>query len=186
MAHQSFRKDVLDKTLGLAAANGGEINANKVSVALAIMTRKEHKRLLNTLSALAGEGKLHRVRQGVYGAPSTSAPPEKREIMWRLLRINKRTTLDDLVELAGVGKDYARAWLAMLVKHEVVKRLDHPGAKTVWMLVSDRVEMPVSDDRAAYLREMRRQKKEVIATQLDVIIVSLAEVRKTLATLEVE
>lgn len=184
MAHQSFRKDVLDKTLELAARNGGEIGTNDVSISLLLMKKNDHKRLLNTLSELTGEGKLRRVRQGVYAAPvvpAKSSQPEKREVMWRILRIRKKVTLDDLVEIAGVGRDYARQWLSMLAAHGVVRKIDQ-----FWLLQHDSVEMPVMDDEAARLRRLRLKKKAAMVARLDSIDTALTEVRQILQTMEEE
>lgn len=189
MAHQSFRKDVLDKTLELAARNGGEIGTNDVSISLLLMKKNDHKRLLNTLSELTGEGKLRRVRQGVYAAPvvpAKSSQPEKREVMWRILRIRKKVTLDDLVEIAGVGRDYARQWLSMLAAHGVVRKIEQPGSFGVWLLQHDSVEMPVMDDEAARLRRLRLKKKAAMVARLDSIDTALTEVRQILQTMEEE
>jgi hypothetical protein len=44
-------------------------------------------------------------------------------IMWRLLKIRKTMTYDDLQELAGVSRSYAQEWMATLIKRGVVKKI---------------------------------------------------------------
>lgn len=192
MAHNSYAATVLGKALDIAKV-GGSATCGDISSAMFVKTRVEHKRLLNTLSNLTKSGRLRRVSQGVYATPDAAAKaavkPEKREVMWRLLRINKRVTLDYLMEMAEVGRDYARQWLAMLEKHGIVRRMDKPDGGTwgqAWLLLHDSIDMPVLDDDAARLRRLRLKKKGIIAAQLDVIDAAVAETRQILATLEEE
>lgn len=44
-------------------------------------------------------------------------------VMWRLLKIRKTMTYDDLQELAGVSRSYAQEWMATLIRRGVVKKL---------------------------------------------------------------
>jgi len=181
MAHQSFAKTVCDTLKEAARTGGGEVAVAELSCLLWLQTRKEHKRLLNTLSDLTRGGKVIRVRQGVYAEATTTAPPAKREVMWRLLKMRRRVTVDDLVELAGVSLDYAREWLAILVKREVVRKIQEPGG--MWVLINDSAEMPVDDDKAAVLRLLRVQKKAELAGRIDTIENELKAVKKTIAEL---
>ncbi|MBU1564370.1 MAG: hypothetical protein KJ630_01925 [Proteobacteria bacterium] len=184
MAHQSYAKTVLDKTLELAEAGNGGASCGDISSALFVQTRLQHKRLLNTLCELASDGKLRRISQGVYGPViGPEKPPDKRQVMWRLFRMRKRVTLDDLMEMAEVSRDYAREWLSMLVKRQVARRIEQPGGHGLWMLINDTLEMPVNEAKAIKLRE-QRQKKRAITSKLDAIDTALADVRQILSTLE--
>jgi len=188
MAHQSFRKDVLLMALKVSKEKSGEVTTDSLSTLLMIMNRKEHKRMLNTLGELTGEGKLRRIRQGVYGPPlptATPAEPDKREVMWRLLKMRRRVTVDDLMEMAGVSRDYARQWLVILVRREVARKIQEPGKAGLWVLINDSAEMPVDEDKAARLRNIRLKKKRMI-TKLDSISTALGEVRQILQTMEEE
>lgn len=106
--------------------------------------------------------------------------------MWKLLRMRKRVTLDDMVEMAEVNRDYAREWLAALVKNEVARRIQRPDGSGLWVLCVDSLEMPVDDDKAAKLRDLRQKKKAAITGKLDAIDTALAGVRQILLTLEEE
>jgi hypothetical protein len=183
MAHQSFAKTVCDTLKEAAQSGGGEVEAGKLSCLLHIQTRKDHKRMLNTLSELAGRGKIVRVRQGVYAPVATADTPDKREVMWRLMKMRRRVSVDDLVEMAGVSPAYALEWLRLLVRREVARNVEEPGKRGLWVLLNDNVEMPVDVDKAEKLRNIRLKKKKIIA-RLDSIGSALGEVRQILQTME--
>ncbi len=187
MAHQSFRKNVLSMALKLSNETG-EVTTDSLSVLLMIMSKAEHKRMLNTLSELAGEGKLRRIRQGVYGPVVTAGNPDKREVMWRVMRMRRAVTVADLQEMAGVSSSYASEWLELLVRREVAVRIvpANPKHPHSWRLVKSDLEMPVDDEKAARLRDIRRKKKAAITGKLDAIDTALGEVRKILKNLEEE
>lgn len=161
MAHESFAKTVLD-TLGKLAATSGEATVAELSHALMIQTRAAHKRMLNALSDLKQAGRIVRTRQGVYAPAKGEKPPEIREIMWRLLRMRRRITVDDLVEMAGASVKYSHDWLQMLESRGVVRKLTQGAASNpcVWQLISDTVEMPADTNNAVRLRELRKKKKQ--------------------------
>lgn len=183
MAHQSFAKTVTD-TVQEAAQGGGEADVTKLSCLLRLSS-KDHKRLLNTLSDLACRGKIVRVRQGVYAPAPATGQPDKREVMWRLLKMRRHITVDDLVEMADVSRAYAVEWLQLLVNRDVVHCLRASGQPDRWMLINDLAEMPQDSDKAERLRNIRLKKKKALA-RLDSISTALGEVRQILQTMEEE
>ena len=186
MAHQSFAKTVSDTLQAAAQSGGGEADVTKLSCLLLLKTGKDHKRLLNTLSDLACRGKVVRVRQGVYAPAPAAGKPDKCEIMWRLLKMRRRVTVDDLVEMADVSPAYAHEWLQLLVKREVVRRIPRTGGfGEGWMLINDLAEMPQDSDKAERLRNIRLKKKKALA-RIESIRADLAEVRQILLTMEEE
>jgi hypothetical protein len=74
----------------------------------------------------------------------------------------------------------------MLARREVVRRVDRPGRKSLWLLVKDSIEMPEDEEKAAKLRTIRRQKKQQITVRLDVISTALGEIRTILNDMEPE
>lgn len=190
MAHQSFSRTVLDTALQLAARNNGEASAMAISLELSLKPGQEHKRLLHTLSDLALAGRINRVRQGVYAPQPMQKQPDKREVMWRLLRMQRQVTLEYLQEMAGVSKDYAKQWLATLVRRGVVRRDQQPGMKASWRLTTDTVDMPEDDTNAKRLRELRRKKKAAVSViddalqQLQTIGETLSKARETITGIE--
>jgi hypothetical protein len=185
MAHQSFAKTVSDALQAAAKSGGGEVEVNKLSCLLHLQTYKDHKRLLNALYDLARSGKIVRVRQGVYAPAPAAGQPDKCEIMWRLFKMRRRVTVDDLMEMADVGQDYAREWLQLLVKREVARKIQEPGQPGLWVLINDLAEMPQDSDKAERLRNIRLKKKKALA-RLDSISAALGEVRQLLQTMEEE
>jgi hypothetical protein len=163
MAHQSFAQKVREALLEEAKTGGGEVTASRLSCLLLLPTARDHKRLLNTLSELATSGRIVRIRQGVYAPAADSRTPDKREVMWRLLRMRRTVLVSDLMEMAGVTESYAVEWLHMLNKRNIVVCCGRPtltGSPAWRLLATDLVEMPVDEDKAARLRELRKKKKE--------------------------
>lgn len=190
MAHQSFAKTVLGAMKATSELKGiSEVDVTTLSCALHLQTRKDHKRMLNTLSDLARSGKITRVRQGVYSINTAPRKPDKREVMWRTLRMRRVVTIADLQELAGVSHDYAKEWLSMLVKRKIALRVDPKDLTKPrsWRLIKyDLQEMPLDTEKAAKLRNLRKKKKQQILNTLDKIGNELSKVRDTIANFEDE
>lgn len=183
MAHQSHMKTVLDTVAAIAEQNNGEACADAVSNALMAQTRQQHKNILNTLSQLYGQGRLQRPRQGVYAPAVPSQKTDKRGAMWRVLRMRKRVTVEDMMTMADAGKDYAREWLSMLAARDVVRKIQEPGKTAVWILVKDSVEMPQDEEKAARLRDIRARKKAELSDRIEGIEKELKKVKETIAEL---
>lgn len=162
MAHESFSKRVLAAVTDRAASSPeGQATVSDISDALMIQTTAEHKRMLNTLSDLKNAGRIVRESQGVYATAKREVQPEIRERMWRLLRMRRRVIVDDLVEMAEAGAEYASDWLRMLEVRGVVRKTNPGGGKPcAWQLINDTVEMPVDTDSAAKYRALRKKKKQ--------------------------
>ena len=174
MAHQSFAGRVYEKLRELAGKNEfGRVEAGDLSSALLLPTKADHKRMLNALCDLRRAGKVARVEIGVYRVVNGPRKPEIREVMWRILRMRKRVSVDDLAEMAEASRDYARQWLNMLVDRNVVKKV----GPNLWQLVDDQAEMPVDTDKADKLRELRRRQKQKLISKLDAAKGLLEQVR---------
>lgn len=168
MAHESTMKTVHEACLAICTENGGTATTDEISIRVGAGTHMSHKRVLNILSDLLRRGKLSRPKQSVYAPPTLEGPPPQRaEVMWRILRMRRRVQIDDLVEMAGVSEKYAAEWLRMLLRRGVVSKNQPPGGKATWQLVSDQVEPPVNTDKAAALRAMRRKRKEQALTMIE-------------------
>jgi predicted transcriptional regulator of viral defense system len=188
MAHQSFARTVRDALIAAARADDGEVGVGDLSSLLRLKNRKEHKRMLNALSDLTGRGHIVRVRQGVYGEAAAAGEPDKREVMWRLIRMRRVVTIADLEEMAGVSHAYAKEWLELLVKRGCAVRVNpaNPNHPHSWRLtVTDHAEMPVDDDKAAKLRDIRLKKKKIMA-RLTAIDTAVADVKQIIKNMEDE
>lgn len=187
MAHQSVMRTVLDKTLELAAKNGGSVSVGKIYPALAAKNTKERKRILNTLSDLVRQERLSRISQGVYGPMTIAGKPlDKRMIMKNIVNIRKRVTVEDLVEMAEVTGTYAREWLRLMTANGVLRKEQYAiGMPATWYRVREIVEVPNDTAKAEKLREIRKQKKQ-ISDRLDIIDRGLGEIRTILDTMDKE
>lgn len=169
----SFAGRILEKLKELAGqSETGRVTAGDLSAGLMIQTRVDHKRMLNALCDLRRAGKVVRVAMGVYAVDNGPRRPEIREVMWRVLRMRKRVTVDDLVEMAGASHSYAEKWLRMLADKGVVRE-----SGMYWQLVVDQVDMPVDTKAAERLRKLRRRQKEKLLATLDAAKGLLEQVR---------
>ncbi len=186
MAHQSFAKKVLETLQAESAKRNGSVSSTELSHALFIQTSKDHKRMLNAVSDLVKSGRAKRVSQGVYTPDTKTRTPDKREVMWRLIRMRKIVTIADLQEMADVSKVYAKQWLAMLVKRKIAIRIDPPDLTKPrsWRLVCNDIDMPVDEERAKKLQKIRQNKKKKIQRKLAGIERAVANIRADLKEME--
>lgn len=167
----SYTDNVRTAIQSLAAA-GKEISTDNVSRKIFVQTRKDNKRMLNALSDMFKAGELERLSRGVYVCANRNKPEEKRAVMWRVLRMRRAVCLDDMIEMAGVGADYAREWLNGLVKQGVVRRTDG-----TWRLIKDSLEMPELTANAEKLRALRAKKKKAALAALNLASDAIARAK---------
>lgn len=167
MARVSFAKQVRDALAELTAGSGNAATTDEISIKLHLMTHKEHKRLINTLSEMSRDGKISRVGKGLYRPAPTGGTPSICERMWSVLRMRKRVTVEDLMVMAGASEHYAKEWLRALERQEVVSKQGEGSLNDcTWALIKDIVEMPQNDAKAERLRELRKTKKARAVAQL--------------------
>lgn len=176
-------KTVLNTVAAIAEQNNGEASVDAVSKAMMAQTRQQHKNILNTLSELYRMGKLQRPRQGVYAPAILSKKPDIREAMWRVLRMRKRVTVEDMMTMADASQIYAREWLRMLADRGVIRKIQEPGTTAIWVLVRDSVETPLDEEKAARLRDIRARKKAELTNRIEGIEKELKKVKETIAEL---
>lgn len=184
MAQESKMGTILRTALELAGDNNGVVTSDALSIALGIKTRLEHKRLLNVLSELHLAGRLRRIETGRYSAPMWQPKPDRRQRMWRILKMRRRVQVDDLVEMAEVSRDYAKEWLRMLVKQGAVIKHQDPGGKGTWQLLGDLTTMPEDTDKASRLRAIRKRQKQQLLAGCKSIHEGLSTIIKVLTTEE--
>ena len=170
--------------LELAAANGGEVTGDQISTKLVVQTRVGHKRVLNLLSDLYRQGRLARLRKGVYGSvPAIGRVLEKREIMKNVVNIRKRVTVADLMEMAGVSKDYAREWLKLMTDNGALRKEQVPGHPATWYRLHE-LELVDNTAKAGRLREIRTKRKSQMVQKLDAIDAAVCGLRDLLNSME--
>lgn len=156
-----------------------EFSAADLSHAAGLQTFEENRKLHWVIRDFGKSGELIAVRKGVYRLiePKRDGKPrEKREVMWRFLRMRKRVTVGDLQEAAGVSEDYAGEWLQMLARQGVVKAMKNGG----FQLLVDAPEVPSDRAKAEKLRRVRARKKEKLVAALDEAQIRLQEAAQRL------
>lgn len=154
-----------------------EVAVLDIALRLDLISKKERRPVYGAISDFQQAGEVERVRPGVYRYIGKSqAVPEKRAVMWRLLRARKVVTVADFQELAGVSEVYAHEWLSMLIRRGIVKMM---GADK-YRLLNDPIVMPENADKAEQLRRMRERKKKAIAA-LNAANIAMAEAMAILA-----
>lgn len=116
--------------------------------------RKVRPMVQVVLRHLCRTGEAHRVASRTYQWAARKEPVQLRQKMWSILRSRRVVSLDDLMELTGATRAYARQWATMLEGHGVVRRLDDGRVQ----LVHDPVVMPEDEAKAARLRDLRVRK----------------------------
>ena len=120
------------------------------------------------MSELTQAGRLRRVDKGTYEPPEGPRTPDKQECMWRILRMRRTLTADDLQEMAGVSRDYALEWLRLCVKQGLAEKTQRPNEQAHWRLVAAvEAEQPVNSEKAEKLRALRRRRKEMITQGIE-------------------
>lgn len=162
MKEQSYTATVMAALRELAGkSEAGEVTVTDLSHHLFIQTQDGHKKMLNALYELAKNNRAARVRQGVYALTDRpSRPLELRQVMWRILKMRKRVTVEDLMTMAGASEKYALEWLRMLETRQVVRKIGTAPRPSVWLLLATDIDMPVDDSNAVKLRALREKKKK--------------------------
>jgi len=142
----------------IIAGSLGEISISEIADRLGIALPKTKKRLYTTIRDLLRAGEIERRGEGVYAWKGKARKPDRREVMWRILRARRFVTVEDLQEMAGVSRDYAREWLRMILKKEIVRK-----ERSGYRLVSDPVEMPENTEKTEKLRDLRKRMAQAAA-----------------------
>jgi len=132
----------------------------------------DRTRVRSVVADLCKAGELVRVGEGIYRLVLKPAgKPQIQEVMWRVLRARRTVALADMEELAGASPAYATEWLQMLVRRKIVRHLKNGN----WQMVTDPgPTMPLNDEKAERLRNLRAKKKEALDA-MDRAFMAIAE-----------
>ena len=169
-------------TAQVLGADGVRFTVEDLANAAAVQSYKDKRRVRQTLQDMARSGEVKRVEPGVYlyvGKPARA--PQKQTVMLELFKMRRTVSVEDLQELAGVSADYAREWLTMLVRREVVRDCRNGN----YTLIKNPDEAPRNDEKAARLREIRRRKKACALKELEKIKDALTRAEAAIMDLEV-
>ena len=183
-------KETFTGKIRLAAQALGEewggFSVDQVCDQAMIQTYKDKKRVRNAILELYQAGELERIGNAIYRLrEQPPGKPQIQEIMWKILRARRTVTLEDMEELAGASPTYATEWLQMLSRRKIVRHLKNgnPSTKTAgkWQMVTDPgPAMPLNDEKAERLRNLRAKKKEALDA-MDRAFVAIAEARMAMS-----
>ncbi len=165
MARNSFAGRVLATIKKEYGLSGGEFGVDELIAPLFLQTRKDKKRCLNALRDHVEAGRLVRAARGRYRLPYADERHRKKppihKRMWNIMRWKGTVTIADLQELTGTSESYAREWLRMLIRREIVRRLPQPGNQPCkyQLIKRDQVTPPVNDEKADYLKKLRKNQQ---------------------------
>jgi hypothetical protein len=116
--------------------------------------RKVRPMVQAALRDMLRSGEVTRVELGRYGWARRAEKVQLRAKMWSILRARRVVSVEDLMELTGASRGYARQWTTTLETQEIVRRL--PDGRV--QMVVDPVTLPDDEAKAAKLRQIRRKK----------------------------
>ena len=167
-------------------ANGRPVRQQDVAAhpVFDLITDKEKQKLFRAIRDLHRAGELERVKPGVYVYRGRTDAPQIRERMWAICRARGRVTIADLEELAGASWEYAKEFLALLVRQGIAKKLPGHRAPAVWAMLATPAETPVDNAKAARLERIRKEKKKALAV-IDQVTPSLISAAQELSRLRI-
>lgn len=119
-----------------------------------VVGRKVQPMIQAVLRDLLKAGEIVRVADRTYRWAARKEPVQMRQKMWSILRSRRIVSIEDLMELCGASRNYARHWATMLEGHELVRRLDDGRIQ----LLNDPVVMPDDTTKAEKLKAIRIRK----------------------------
>ena len=160
---------------------GNDIALKQLYDKVDVRAYKERRQVRLVVADLCKSGEIERVDEGVYRLlQKPPGKPQIQEVMWRVLRARRSVTLADMEELAGAAPTYASEWLQMLARRKIVRHLKNGS----WQMVKDPgPTMPLNDEKAERLRNLRAKKKEALDA-MDRAFMAIAEARMAMAEME--
>jgi hypothetical protein len=127
---------------------------------------------------LLRSGEAARISEGEYRWAARKEPVQLRQKMWSILRARRVVSVEDLMELTGASRGYARQWTTMLEGHEVVRRLEDGRVQ----LVSDPVAMPTDGTKAEKLKAIRvRNALAAVRERIEQVTVAVKELEEAVS-----
>jgi hypothetical protein len=142
-----------------------EFTAADIAEYVDAVSKADKKPIYSFLRDAVRRGELLRESDGGYrlAAQSEIRPAVIQRKMWSLLRSMRLVTIADMVALAGASEGYAKEFLLLLARQEIVRRIDQPNnAPSKWQLIADPVKMPRNIEKAEKLRAIRAAKKKAL------------------------
>ncbi len=167
MARNSFAGKVLSAIKTLDEGRTG-FRAADLIAPLNIKTRDLARKISVALGDHCRAGRLVKIETGLFRLPQGDekrtlcpAGPTIKDRMWAILRSRGTVTVADLQELASARAAYAKEFLRMLTRREIVRELKQPGNKPAkYQFIKPEMVLPPLDDKKAdRLKALRAKKK---------------------------
>lgn len=173
--------DTVRNQLKILGADGREVANKELAVALDLVSDAEKRPMYRVMADFRKQKEIIRVGVGVHVYVG-KAGDELRQKLWRVFRRLRSVTADDLVELTGASETYAKEFLRMLVKREIARRIDDPKRrkKSKYQMIADPVKMPEDEEKARYLRKLRRRKNREALAALTAAELAIRKARECL------
>lgn len=124
----------------------------EVSEALDLLGDKDKRPIYGVFSDMVERGEIRKVETGMYEYVGLKKKASKEEALWRLVRMRKTVTVDDLLEMSGATRSYAKECLQAWVRKGYIT----PAGKETYRLIKDAgVEVPKNTEKAARLKLLR-------------------------------
>ena len=176
MARNSFAGRVLAAIKTLENGTTG-FRAADLIAPLHLKSREQARKISIALGDHFKAGRLVKIETGLfrlprYGEnqqsvdqrPQPPAAPLIKDRMWSVLRSLGTVTVADLQMLAGASAEYAKEYLRMLAKREIVRALPQPGNQpSKYQFIKREMVQPPSDDKKADRLKAQRAKKRTAA-----------------------
>lgn len=174
--------------LKLLNCKAGVSNA-ALAEALDLVFDADKRPMYNAVRDMIRSGEVVRIAPGVHRYVGRPDPYEKQKVMWRLLRNRWRsgesTRVADMVELAGVSKNYAKEFFQRLARAGIVRRNGpHNNQPASYTLLKETPEMPRDIEKAERLQRLREVKSlanealDAIQESLDIAVAALAAIEE--------
>jgi len=178
---ETFTGRVREAAQNLAVPQRWEFTLEQLYDQVDVRSYNEKRKVRSVIGDLCRAGEIEVVGAGVYRLVSRpQGKPQIQEVMWRVLRARRTVTLADMEELAGASPAYATEWLQMLARRKIVRHLKNGN----WQMVTDPgPTMPLNDEKAERLRNLRAKKKEALDA-MDRAFMAIAEARMAMSEME--
>lgn len=161
----TFASKVRAVLLTLADSGRKAVSKDELCDALDLVSNEDKRPLYAVLRDFHKSGEIESPAPHVYVYEGKQrARIDIQAAIWAVIRMRKSVTVEDLQELTGAKKDYAKEFLQLLVRREVIEKMPAKrNGTSLYRLVNDiGKDTPENDEKAARLRKSRAAKKAAL------------------------
>ncbi len=156
--------------LRIELANKEQIEYREIALRLDYVTDREKQKMYAALRGFIRRGEVEHIGRGLiryaWDRKKEVRPADKTRCMNRFIRANRRESImvDDLVANCNVTAGTAKNHLRLLVRKEIMRRIDVPGNKpSKYRMIKDPgPKMIKNEEKAASMRRIRAARKRAL------------------------